>query len=345
MALVFADSFDHYPYDKITAKWTSQFLLSGSSIGTGRTGNGLNILGSIRKTLNYSSSWTIGFAFKRFSTTGGDLYSGTAGIKVPLGTTLMVAVNLLPDNTIVARVGAKVIAAVSAESISVGTFHYIEIAYTLGGSGTNLTLSITIRVNGEIILEESDNTTLNISNIIVEEAKVNHHIISGGSTIGASIIDDLYMIDGEEGHWIAPEFIGDVKILAIYPNEDISKTWTGVPGDATHYVLVNEHSPDNDGTYIQSETLDDEDLFGWEDIPLTVGEVFGAHYLGYMRKDAEGSRAVRLTAGTAGDSKRFFLNNNYKYHHYMFEEGPSGLWTPATFNVHNFGVKVVDHED
>jgi len=71
------------------------------------------------------------------------------------------------------------------------------------------------------------------------------------------LFDDLYVCDstGSLNH----DFLGNVKVVAIFPdaNGDVN-AWTGSGGSA-HYTYVDENPVDDDTAYVESATSGQED--------------------------------------------------------------------------------------
>ncbi len=343
MALRFCDSFDHYSDAQLTKKWTTG--PSASAITTaGRHGNGFSSNTLLVKTLDPQSVWTAGFAIKGLSLANVSSIYRLQALNITGVLLTFVEVVFNNDSTFSLRIGGNVVAVTPPYDIS--GFHFVECATTLTGTAT-ITASSTIRINTETVAVGAGSVGHAVSEIASGGAKANVHAFSAffGGTI-----DDLYITDGNGS--VNTGYLGDVKIQCIYPNGDNTVQWTAVGSStATHYVNINEHSPDGDTSYVYSTATGSMELFDWEDIASFSGTIKGVQYSVYARKDEEGARVINLLEGTTGTNTLtnavtskadLYLNDDYDYHHLALDTSPTtGTgWTVAGFNADRFGFRV-----
>lgn len=341
MALRFGDSFEPYASGNLLQMWT---LGSGSIIPGGRNGQGLQVGAgaSIQKTLDYQSTWILGFAVN-FGTVGFNtsLCFFGAPFTSHVGATLAV-VTIENDGTVSAYGGTTHLIGNSAGTLVLhaNTWYYFEVKVTYSGSSP-ISVTTVVKVNGQTIINGTAITGINSTDLIIQDAKSDYFGISGLSGFGNTIFDDVYICDGTG--IVNNDFLGDIKILAVYPITDETTQWTPI-GGVSHFSLVNEHPPDDDTTYIESNTVGQIDDFLFQPISTFSGTVPGVLYSIYARKDDEGTRSIKHTVSGAPPVgvPEIFLSDLYVYTKVPFDTDPDGGgWTVGAFNVKHFGVKLI----
>lgn len=335
MALEFVDSFEHYGTLDPRTKWTQGAGTYGSITNSGRNGKGfaINAAGEISKTLTYHGEWIVGFAAK-VSTAIPNFTSADFLVGRSSGTSIFnLRINADATISLCCNNNAVVIATTTAFSLHPDTWYYFEVHISLSGS-SNITVDATLNVDGEEKATGSAASGINILSLLYPHAQINNFIFGSiSSANGTTYIDDVYIVSGESA------FRGDLKILAIYPNGDATPNdWTVNTGSAAHYTYVNEHAPDEDTSYLKSNTVDQTEDFNWEDVAASVGTIKGYQYSLLARKDNEGHRAINHTRDGVEEGTKIFLNDDYIYYHKAID----GDISPATFNARTHGFKVKD---
>lgn len=344
MSLQFLESFDGYSSSELDARWQQVFncLIDPA----GRNGKGLRVAGGgIGKTLPYATSWVVGFAWRgeAFQIGTGPIYGnqtpGVGGNIISVFVESDASVSLR-DNTgaIMGNTGSG-----PGFSIHNSTWYYFELKFTLNGSGTSkITISEAyLRINGQNMFGPVTGTTnYSPSQTLYPAlpAQSNQHFFPSMGT-GYNFFDDIYIFD-QTGS-VNNDFIGDPKILVIFPDQDIVTPWTPSGGPPS-YKMINEYPPDYDSTYIYDNNNNDFDNFYWQHLPSFYGTVICVQYTVFARKDDEGSRAIRLTLGGGPNqySNPFYLGDTYVYYEYPLDTDNGTNWTVTNFNAESFGVSV-----
>ena len=361
MSCEFIDSFDHYnSSDELVAKWTTS---NGCTIGVGRNGQGLVIGISVSKSVQLQSNWFVGFACNIEAATGfGPLEVLYETINVG---TLMGTLTVAPDGSLSLWAGngftpsgptANLIAT-SLDAVG-GPFYihpnqwyYIEVSWDIG-SGNNITVGATLRVNGVVICSGSALSQVNgETQMIVPNSGSNVHQWFNLDIFGNVVIDDLYIFDNNGD--FNNTFAGDVKLGVLFPLSDITTQWTGlVPGN--QYSQINANPPVGDSSYVYATAPamgppSIVDNFNWQQANPAIGQIFVVQYLIYARKDDEGTREIQQFCGSPGNANNeglspiWSLGDTYLYYYFDMDVDPStqNPWTVAGFNASQFGFELV----
>lgn len=333
--LQFVDGFEHYGSVSLESKWTQPINLGGQISSAGRNGKCLEVVsgGGMGKTLNdFFPSMLIAFAIKVPNTFGNNQL-----VIVRSTGTEIVRLRTQADGTLNVQAANGNILFTTSFSIKSNQWYFFELKVDLSGSST-LTADAELRIDGDVKGSGSASTGITIANLVYPHAEANNFELFYGGVTGPTYYDDLYVL----GDSSTISYRGDMKILAIYPNGDFTpNAWTPVGTGTDHYTYINEHAPDDDGTYLKSNNVNDAENFDWEDVAASVGTIFGYQYSVRAMKDNENSRAIRLTEGAdplspAQESDTFYLNDNYIYFTYCIDDNI----TAATFNARQHGFYV-----
>lgn len=322
MSLVYINGFD-YCVDA-----SKIFTLSNYNVTfpAGRTGNGVSFGGATAFPLPKTySEIIVGFAFKR----------GNTNIEIIRLKDSANAINITLDCSSVGILGCK---------IRNGAVYY-STGYALTPSWCYIEVKTKIHdTSGYVIIRVDGTEVLNVSNIdtCINSSYPNIYIIE---FTGApySVIDDLYVCDttGTKNN----DFLGDVKVLTLFPQRNGSINNFTPVGDTINYKCVDENPPDNDTTYVTSSGVGNIDLYGFY-VPVASGQVLGAKLNVYDRKDDSGTRMIKLLSvfnSLQEESESFSCSDTYIYHSKIFENRPttSDEWSLNDFNTAEFGVKIV----
>lgn len=337
--LKFVDSFEHYGTADVRSKWTQGFDNFGVVISGGRNGKGfqVNAGGAVGKTIdNFYSTWIISFAFKCTGETFANQLlsdlrstgSSIATIQVNADATLSIRCN-----------GNTRIVDTSTFSLHPNIWYYMEWKTTISGS-SDLQVDSILKIDGDIKAQGTHATGINQDTLIYPHAAANNFVCDNASGNGATIIDDVYILASSDPDL---DFRGDLAVLAIYPDGDTGENnWTPVGGSGDHFERINEHAPDEDTTYLESDTDGQAENFDWEDVPGTVGVIKGYQYSVRARKDNEGFRVIRQTQGDSAaapdqETDDIYINDSYLYYTYPIDDELS----PSDFNARKHGFKVI----
>ncbi len=351
MALLFADSFDHYT--NLNVKWTNSAGALITSVSA-RNGPAGCTMGDIYKTLPLDDAFVVGFAMRvgigsGFPAWGGEPYVLSA-VNIFGGLSNLFKILVLPDATLALYAGdSTLMCNPTTFSLVSGSWFYIEAKFSLGGSGSSL-VAVTgeLRVNGHVLGSGGGNANTVVNQLVSQLAKGDYHgFHAGNGGTGRTDMDDIYINNqtAVSGQPVASTYRGDVRVgPGIYPASDDHITWghTGGSG-SSNFTRLNENPPDNDTTFTSDDTVSDYDTFGFDTVASFAGEIQAAHFGIYARKDNEGERSIVPVVGTSGASEgpEIFLNDTYFYHFWPMDQDPTaGNWTVAGINAEVFGVKV-----
>lgn len=328
--LIFCDSFDHYATADITKKWTTD---QGATIASthGRRGGGAIETGTsfeVTKSLPANIATAIvGFAYK---------YSvgGSTGRILSFIDSAAYQCTVYIDATghlLFYRDNGGTLLGTSVETISSGTYTYIEVKVTINGS----TGSYEIRKNGISILSASSQNTQASGN-----ATLNTIAIRGlaGPTVN---YDDLYVCD--TSGTINNDFLGDIRIDANYPTGDGTfQSWNPSSGSA-HFSLVDVTTPDLTD-YVYTSTPGNKDTYTFSALGGAVSAIYGVQVNAAALKDLSGTRTIALTCksgSTNSDGSSQALSTSQVYYSSIYETDPNILaaWTVANLGTAEFGVK------
>jgi len=328
MALLWIDGFDHYSANQSTRMYEDG-AIAGMSTSIARTGQAANphyLDFGLKKYLGTNAQTLIvGFAYYNDN----DTYQGwTWLVRFYDGTTEQCRLErgyegklrLYGNNTLLAE---------SAPATYRGRqWCYIEIKITFGNPG-----SYEVRVNTRTVMSGTGRTRSTANN---------YANWVGWRGPGGDWIDDLYICDntGTQNN----DFLGDIKVVTIYPNADgTNAAWTPSSGTA-HYAVVDEAPANDDTDYLYTSTVGATDTLNFEDITLT-GSIRGILQLACIRKDDAGARSAALicrVVTTDYEGPDVSLGNSYTYLKQIRETNPAtgSPWTVADINAAEFGVRM-----
>jgi hypothetical protein len=343
MSCEFIDGFDYYDTAHFFSKWTAGYAVS--VVSGGRNGNCLSIPsggGFASKTLSSQSAWVAAFAMKW----GDGLPNVGGGWAVccvwtsPFGNIFQPALCsmvLNPDRTLSLYANTTLMGYSNKFAIKTNTWYSFQIACSFSGDPIQTVASLI--VNGQTVLSAvTGSTGLSIAGTTTQAAEANCHVWSPGNTV--SFIDDVYIFNpsGAVNNGTA----GDLKVGYTSAISDASIEWTPSSG-STSYPLINEVPPDDDTTYIISDTLympvgGAVDEFGFAPIAETEGNIVAAQINILARKDgAEGQRSVQGRLSGTAIGNEFSLNNLYQSYQTPIDD----LDSVDAFNAATFGVELV----
>jgi hypothetical protein len=189
---------------------------------------------------------------------------------------------------------------------------------------------IELRVNGVTVISLAGQSWASSGNFA--------QVIIGPSADGVSMwIDDLFAWD-DTGDY-NNDFLGDRRVLTILPDADTLQADWSISGAADGYAAIDDIPPDDDTSYIESDTINDVSEFEIAELPAEVVSVAGVFTQAYMRKtDAgEGSVQVSMVSAAIGSPPMpavalgvdRAMTTAYTYYQDIFEEDPAtgAPWT------------------
>ena len=332
MTLLFCDSFDYYT--TILQKWTSSFI-GGIPAGTGRNGTAAMGFSGInhwaRKTLpgNYQTL-TVGVAFTCKTTGYNHILIGLQD-----GGTFQceLRVNTIAQLTIT-RNGT--VLATSSNTIAVDVWYYAELQVVIDNSPNG---QATAKINGVTWASVVNGDIQATANAYANALQLN-----GGTTATyLTYYDDLYVCD--DAGTYNKDFLGDIRVEALMP-DGAGATTDWDPSAGANYECVDEIPPDSDTTYVSTATATEVDTYEFDDVTPTTGTVLAVVTYMFARKDDEGARVinsvVRPVATDYASGASHSIGDSYAYYPDIYEENEevTGVWTIATVNASEFGIKL-----
>lgn len=336
MALIYADSFDHYATaDRAAKGWDgsgSGQIEAGGRFGTNRLRVDTSGTGNQRRDL--PASYTT-------------LIAGFAYSPVVIGVTPYTILDLLDTGTqhvtLVIDTAGRLVATRAGTTLGTGTiimssgfYYYIEVKVTISDAAG----VVVTRINEVVDLNLSSQDTRNGAS-----ASVNQFRFWQGDGSHVGIYDDLYICDTSGGS-PTNDFLGDVRVEALFPNGNgNSSQFVGSDSNSTdNYLLVDESTPNGDTDYVESLTVGNKDTYAFGNMTPTTGAVYGVQTLPYARKTDAGTRSIASVARLAGtevDSTSHALPSSYQYQRDIYETKPGGgAWSVSDVNSAEFGPKV-----
>jgi hypothetical protein len=338
MTLLFADSFDHYATADITKKWNSTGGGTINSTAGRRSGGayrGSSNGNTITKTFAANASVVVGFAYKASAIPGTDCTIATlldaGSVQCNLG--------IKADGTLYFnRNGTALTGGASTLALSSGAFYYIEWKITIANSVA--ADSCKVRVNGvDWITIAAGQDTQATANATCNQLRIG---VTGGDP-GDADFDDLYLCNQSGG--TNNDFLGDIRVDAIFPNADGNYSQFTPSSGTDHYLLVDETTP-NTSDYNDGDTVGDRDSYAFGNLTaLTSQTVYGVQVNAAVLKDDAGAKSASTFArsgSTNTDGASTALSTTQAYLTDVYETDPNGggAWTETSVNAAEFGVRV-----
>lgn len=196
--------------------------------------------------------------------------------------------------------------------------------------------TVEVRVNGVTVLSLSGQDT--VASTLVECSQVAFCLgpnVTASAPNVVSDLDDVFVYD-DTGSF-NNTFIGDRRVLTLFPNANTAQAdWTPV-GAATGYECIDENSPDGDTTYITAGVPGSPGAiseFGIENLPAGISAISAVVIVEMARKTEAGPANTQWSvisgaSETAGTDKP--MTEIYTYRQDVFETDPASAapFTPS----------------
>ena len=339
MALLFADSFDHYGTgatgrtNMLAGAW-AEISVGGYTPGAGgRTGsNALRSSGSgnvARISMNGLKS-VVGVAYGVWMAA---LPSTTSVIGVVLrsqANNSLLAVCVTPDGAIAVKTGnvfSGTIIAISDSVLTAGTFHHVEFKAVLDDTVG----SIEVRVNGVVVLNSTD---LNLGTIPAAAVVFD----SPSTASGVSHAYDDFLIWDNVGDY-CNDFLGPQRVLTYFPVGDTAQAdWTITGGSGPGYDAINKAVPDGDTSFIGAANVGSKSDFTLPTLPPETAVIAGVFVPVMGRIDEAGVGNIKMSMISGANvvsGLDINLTPGYIYSRNSFEFDPTtnAPWTKAGFEA------------
>lgn len=136
-------------------------------------------------------------------------------------------------------------------------------------------------------------------------------------------------------------FMGSCQVMKLIPDADVALNWTPSAGP-TGYNLINEVTPDDDGSYIAAPAPGIPAAYkcSLTDLPVTVTSVRGIMAVNRSRKTDAGDGQLQVGAisgASTGLGSNRPITTAYTYYWDLFDADPNGgaAWTRVSVNAMN----------
>lgn len=214
-------------------------------------------------------------------------------------------------------------------------WHYVEVKYKPGSH-------VIVRLDGATVLTTAggkDDQSPNSVNMFQFQN------LSGEFDVNDwdKYFDDLYICDTTGTRF--NDFCGDVVIHALMPLQDAGPNQMASYGAGmSNYTAVDDIPPDNDLSYIYSNTAGHVDMFDLDTLPANIIDVLAVSVHARARKDAAGTSMVKVKCRyleDTADSPPMTLTTVYTLKTHIYETAPDGGgWNRAKANTIHIGVEV-----
>jgi len=248
-----------------------------------------------------------------------------------------VELRVYSDGTLaLTRNGAPLAGGQSSFSLRIGAWYYIEVNVTI-----SMAISVNqaqVNVNGVNVI----NVTTGQQTQQTPNATANSIQLAG--TAPNTTFDDVYMCDGTGS--LNNTFRGDSRVVQVLPSGAGDATEFSVAGAVNNWAAVDEIPPDNDATYVYSQTPSQQDLYTLPTFPLASATIFGIQTVLDCRLDNTGARTVAAsikTGGTVYNGASFTPGSTYQFATEIREVDPftSAAWTSAELTALQVGAIIV----
>lgn len=198
--------------------------------------------------------------------------------------------------------------------------------------------TVEVRIEGITVLTLSGiRTTSNVGGAIASCLNVAQQSCQTGGAC------DLYMKDyiiWDNTGTFNNDFMGSCQVMKIIPDGDVALNWTPSAG-TTGYNLINEVTPDDDGTYISAPyPAPAAYKCSLSDLPVTVTSVRGVMPIHRSRKTDGGDGNIQIglvSGGTTGLGSNRPITTAYTYWWDVFDADPNGniAWSRLSTNALN----------
>lgn len=225
----------------------------------------------------------------------------------------------------------------SLEALNTEAWYYIEVKITAGPTGRAI-----VRVNEEVWLDDTFDTRPKDSATDYNDLYLGTHSSGRSGQIG-DWVDDCYLLDTQGTR--LNDFLGDVRIETLLPTADEQTDFTPkISGP--NFEMIDETALDEEGTWNESASLGDRDLFIFEDIGASPEEIFAIQVSAAARKTDAGTRqigaVVRDPDGNVDQAAPHGLITDYLYERFIYETNPftGSPWTEQEVNSLDVGYEV-----
>lgn len=241
--------------------------------------------------------------------------------------------------------GTSLLAASQPNIIFPHVWHYVEVKYIPRKGNTGVVI---VRVDGAVVMTYSGTSCNQDAPDLVNMIRWGNysddfsHAVS--YSYGIQWLDDVYVCDtlGAEFN----DFLGDVVVHTCVPRADAGPNqMSSFGGTVSHYSTVDEIGPDEDVSYLYTNTLGQQEFFEIEAMPSNIIDVLAVSVHARCKKDSPGLGKIKLKARhdtSVVEGGEQALAIQYTTRHLILELAPDGTaWTKAKAEATHIGFEVV----
>lgn len=356
MALLWCDGFDHYGADEnnlldgVWAEVSSGMVLDASNPRTGthalRHPGGTTNGNNIARRVFGAGLTTVGFghAFYLENLPAQNDRVGIAQFR-DINNNAQISIQVLTTGAVrvvgagtANRLDGPVIATSDDAVVTAGAYQHFECMVTIDDTAG----AVEVRINGTTVIAVTDVDTKQTAESDVRQVTFGKY---GALTTSAPEMwfDDVFCWDtsGSQNN----DFIGDRRVITLFPNEDTAQAdWSVVDGASPPgegYEAIDEADPDDDDSYIATDTVGHVSEFELENVPADIVTISAIQLVNRMRKDDAGTCNVQASLVTGGSPEAEAngadrpITEIYTYWQDVIELDPDSAapWTPEGFNA------------
>lgn len=210
-------------------------------------------------------------------------------------------------------------------------WQYIEFKYS-PGTGTSY---FELRVDGVAVI------TVTNQALVTTGAASLINMLNFHCSQTQYLIDDLYVCSTAGANF--NDFLGDCVVHSLLPVSDAGPNAMTMQGGITgqHFTTVKDVPPDDDTTYVYSNTSGDKEAYNLSTISADVLQVLAVQINTTARKEAPGFgpyKSFIATGGVEADSPSFAAAIAYIQTNFVLETQPNGSpWSNAALQSAKVG--------
>lgn len=222
------------------------------------------------------------------------------------------------------------------------------------GSGTpstwgpwfSLQIKVVIGTSGSVEVRKNGSTTpiLSLSGVNTRAGSGNNYATK--FTLGGTSWTRFAYVWLNNGDSTAPNsWPGEPRPVRQGFASDFQAQFTAVPSSPSNYLAIDELLYDGDTSYVQSNTVGNEDLYNLASIS-GLQQILGLQCATWAKKDDAGERvgSLQLIANSSSDTTilTFTPSDSYDlYQSFQAADPTTASWTMSTLSGAQLGIKVV----
>jgi|Cruoilmetagenom7_1024161.scaffolds.fasta_scaffold00637_6 hypothetical protein len=213
-------------------------------------------------------------------------------------------------------------------------WNWYEVKATMHDS----TGSVAFYVNGQLILNATN--VDNVASAVGSEVSL---VLWGGESAMYMQTTGLYTMD--QTGLTNNDVVGAWTVETINPDGDGNRNDFAPDSGLTNYTQVDETVSDGDTSYVESTTVDDDELYTYTALSNSFTAINGVQVNALVKKTAPGDRLIRMLARSSASENESAADGvpiDYARSSAIFPTDPNGggAWTEASVNAAEFGLTI-----